>query len=105
MASFHQIKLDKKDNRIVVETHRNISGLSTLVTEANAKTTSATTAVYLHCDPSLYYLVHSQLLGYLDSAGRAPSTTTNNLWLIKQGVGDNKLPRQRTVGQPIGNGT
>lgn len=96
----------KKDNSFTVETHRNVSGLSTVVTEANDKTTSTTTAVYLRRDLSLYYhLVRSQLLGYLDSAGRAPSTTTNNLWLIKQGVGDHKLPRQRTARQPIGNGT
>lgn len=61
------------------------------MTEANEKTTSAYdgclltpwSVPLLSSSPSL----HSQLPGYLDSAGRAPSTTTNNLWLIKQGVG------------------
>lgn len=92
LNSIHHFELDKKkDNTFIVETHRNISGLSTFMTEANEKTTSAYdgclltpwSVPLLSSSPS----PHSQLPGYLDSAGRAPSTTTNNLWLIKQGVG------------------
>lgn len=99
----------KKDNTFIVETHRNISGLSTFVTEANEKATSAYDGCLLTPRPvpllSSSPSLQSQLPGYLDSAGHAPSTTTNNLWLIKQGVGGRKSPQRRTLWRPIGNGT